>query len=94
MNRFVAFSLLVLVVFASHTYAAVTFKSLPVDKKVESWMKSCKTFQKVMPDVEQSFGCPTVEKFAYSDTHTVLEVAEAINQGHQINIEKGSAIFL
>lgn len=80
MNRFVAFSLLVLVAFTSHTYAAVTFKSLPVGKEVESWMKACKAFQKVMPDVEQFFGCPTVEKFTYSDNLTALEVAAAINQ--------------
>jgi hypothetical protein len=90
MNKLIALSLLVLVAFTSHTYAAVSLKKAPVGKEVESWLKDCAKFQKLMPDLEQFFGCPTIEKFSYTGTASVNDISEAVNTKLNIKAVKST----
>jgi hypothetical protein len=91
MNKLIALSLLALVAFTSHTYAAVSLKKVPAGKEVESWLKDCGKFQKLMPDLEQFFGCPSIEKFSYTSTASVNDVLEAVNTKLNIKAVKSTS---
>jgi hypothetical protein len=80
MNKMVAFGLFFLVLFASHSYAALTLRSAPINAGLAGWIKTCKSFGSQTPDLKQFFGCPTIEKFTYADKSQVKDVAEAVNR--------------
>src|SRR5689334_950075 len=88
MNKIVVLILVLLVAFTSHSYGSVVLKSESINPGLQGWLKSCATFQKIMPDVQQFFGCPTIEKFSYKTKSSLKEVEEAVNKKFKLKMEK------